>query len=337
LEERYYKLGTTNKPIRRNIAKISPAERKSYINAILKLNQKFFPGSKDDFRPKELGYKPPGHVSYWFKQDEIHQATHVHNGPAFLTWHRELCNRYEDMLQQVDDTVALHYWDWSTDPRASPDGNRGVVNLFSSEFMGSSNGRAGPPLDSLDNNGIVDGSRDKTTNPADPPSKITRLVRPGSPRILPDEITLKSGDDGPVEEQFMQMRQALEDSHGTAHGFIGGTLTSQHNAFQDPFVFLLHSNVDRLWASWQRKKGQEWRLDPNKVYGIEGDTQAQGHVVGLLTPLEPWAGIDAPGIEEDVMPARPWAPPENQMVIKNSKDISVVTPREYDEYIILNT
>jgi hypothetical protein len=23
-------------------------------------------------------------VSYWFKQDEIHQATHVNHGPAFV-------------------------------------------------------------------------------------------------------------------------------------------------------------------------------------------------------------------------------------------------------------
>jgi hypothetical protein len=116
------------------------------------------------------------------------------------------------MLPQVDDTVALHYWDWPTYPCVSVDRNEGLVNLFMSELMGSSNVRAGPPLDSLDNNGILDGSRDKTTNPTDPPSKITRFVGSESPRILPDEITLKTGNDGSVEEQFLQMRQALKDS-----------------------------------------------------------------------------------------------------------------------------
>jgi len=329
-------LGTTNKSIRRNIAKISPAERKNYINAILKLNQKFFPGSKGDFRPKELGYKPPGHVSYWFKQDEIHQATHVHHGPAFLPWHRELCNRFEDMLQEIDPTVALHYWAWSTDPTASPDGKGGVVNLFASDIMGNSQGRVGAPFETFDNQGILEGSRDITKNAADPPAQITRDVQQGPPNILPDDEVLKTGEERPNSDHFALMRLQLEDSHDIVHGYIGGDLGNLHISFRDPFVFLLHSNVDRLWASWQLKKGQEWRLNPELVYGRESTTQAHGLDVGILTPLEPWAGIDAPGKEDNVLPARPWAPPENQMIIKNSKDISVVTPRQYDEYIILN-
>jgi hypothetical protein len=65
-------------------------------------------------------------VSFWDKQDQIHQATHVHGGPAFIPWHRELVNRYEALLRQIDPTVALHYWDWQTDPRKSPDGAGGT-------------------------------------------------------------------------------------------------------------------------------------------------------------------------------------------------------------------
>jgi hypothetical protein len=340
---------TSSRPIRQNIAKISPEERNRFRDTLIKLNEKFFPGSKDDFRPADPGpYEPPGHVSYWFKQDEIHQATHVHGGPAFLPWHRELCNRFEAMLQEIDPKVALHYWDWQTDPRASPDGKGGVVNLFTTDgpnlFMGSAKGRVGAPLDAFDNNGVREGSRDVTKNAADPPAQITRDVNgrdvgmnnePGAPNILRDEAVLSRGDNGPKEKQFQRMRTALEGSHNIAHPFIGGDLSSSHNSFRDPFVFLLHSNVDRLWASWQRKAGQEWRLEPNRVYGNESSTTAQGTVVGILTPLEPWAGIDAPGIEEEVRPSRPWYPPENEQNQKNSKHESVVTPPEYDEYVII--
>ena len=62
--------------IRRNIMSVSALEQQLFINAIVQLNQRPFPGTRTDF--------PAGGVSHWFKQDEIHQATHVHGGPAFL-------------------------------------------------------------------------------------------------------------------------------------------------------------------------------------------------------------------------------------------------------------
>jgi hypothetical protein len=79
-------------------------------------------------------------VSWWGKQDEIHQSTHVHGGPLFFPWHRELINRFEALLQEVDPDVILHYWDWQTDPRGAP------VDLFTPEFMGSASGNIGPPF-----------------------------------------------------------------------------------------------------------------------------------------------------------------------------------------------
>ncbi|MBX3325707.1 MAG: hypothetical protein KF682_07390, partial [Nitrospira sp.] len=62
--------------IRRNIASVDPTERALLRDALLELNRRFFPGNRVD--------PVPGGVSWWFKQDEIHQATHVHGGPGFL-------------------------------------------------------------------------------------------------------------------------------------------------------------------------------------------------------------------------------------------------------------
>jgi len=103
-------------------------------DALKELNRRFFPGARDD--------KPaPGGVSWWFKQDEIHQATHVHDGPEFLPWHREIVNRLEEMLRQINPKLSLHYWDWTQDPRAIPNANlgggvTGTLNLFTPDFMG---------------------------------------------------------------------------------------------------------------------------------------------------------------------------------------------------------
>jgi len=68
--------------IRRNIATVSLAERHRLRDAILALNRAFYAGGRND--------TPTGGVTFWFKQDEIHAHTHVHNCPAFLPWHREL-------------------------------------------------------------------------------------------------------------------------------------------------------------------------------------------------------------------------------------------------------
>jgi hypothetical protein len=171
--------------IRRNILSVSQQERDRFRDAIIALNNKFFPGSRTDF--------PAGGVSYWFKQDEIHQATHVHGTPAFLPWHRELCNRFEAMLREVDPDLSLHYWDWNQDP----------TPLFTPNFMGSAQGDVGPPWlgaglynpnpnpadNYRDNNlhGLQDRAGNTSyelhSNPADPPQTLTRATQPGTPPV----------------------------------------------------------------------------------------------------------------------------------------------------------
>ncbi len=291
------------KPVRRNVAHISKAERDRLRDAFLNVNRKLFPDG----------------VSYWYKQDQIHQNTHVHGLPSFLPWHRELLNRFEALLQEVDPLVALHYWDWTTDPRNSSDGNGGIFDLFNSDFLGASSGPAGPPFaGKLDNNGILAGSRgDDTGNPADPPRQITRHMTLGAPTVDSDlEIVTFSNSD-PVQDQWKTFRQKLERSpnHNDIHGWVGGTMGPPVTAFEEPFVFLVHANIDRLWAMWQSAPGFEWRLDPSKVYGTEG-THSE-----ITKNFEPWAG----GVG-----LRPWAPPDNQQEQKNAKHPSVVAPPPYD-------
>src|SRR5258708_28741031 len=67
--------------------------------------------------------------------------------------------------------------------------------------------------------------------------------------------------------QFDTALGGLHEAHDAAHGFIAGTIAQEHYSFHGPFVFLLHSNVDRLLAAWQRIPRQAWRLDPAQVYG----------------------------------------------------------------------
>jgi hypothetical protein len=314
--------------IRRNIATVSQQERDRFRDAIIALNKtKIFPGSRTDF--------PAGGVSYWFKQDEIHQATHVHGGPAFLPWHRELCNRFEAMLREVDPALSLHYWDWNADP----------TPLFTNSFMGSANGDVGDPWLTAGlynpNPAPADNYRDNAVhalnqgppsypvhaNPADPPKSLTRNVQAGAPPIGTSnfEGTHWATDDefknASTYQDFDSLMQG--GAHFLAHDWIGGNLRDPHMSFRDPFVFLLHSNVDRLWAMWQTQPGFAWRLDPNQVYGTDGSSSP------ITDPLEPWAG-EPNWQTSGGWPTRPWFTPENQQVVKTSKHPSVVTPPCYD-------
>jgi hypothetical protein len=301
---------------RSNVAHVTSTERTKLLNAILDIGAATF-GDK---------------VSYWFKQDEIHQATHVHDQMNFLPWHRELVNRFEVMLQQSDPTVMLHYWDWTENPTAASDGAGGSVNLFTSTFMGSAFHRAGSPFDFFDNgldfhgDVICSGARQglsyldcstwdcgTSSDPADPPLIVVRYVSSGTPLVDSDETITDQTD-------FVSFHNTMQTAHGIGHGFIGGTIGCPHTAFEDPFVFLLHSDVDRLFAGWQRNVSDLSRLDPTLVYGDELSEHED-----ILETLQPWGGGDAenPAIY-------PWTTDGGQIVVKDSKDPSVVSPPFYD-------
>jgi Common central domain of tyrosinase len=389
--------------IRRDLATVSKEERDLLRDAILQLNQVFYSpgGSRTDF--------PAGNVSYWFKQDEIHQSSHVHGCPAFLPWHRDLCNRFEALLRTIDPRLSLHYWNWNLDPSNMPDGQGGTINLFDAEFMGNADGTVDPiagfpfggavgqPLlgggfydpaaaNFRDNNSPVQLVRPTPTdpstfsypdpasgvhyNPTDPPQMLSRAKAAGAPQVGGAGQGWATDADfinAPSWEAFRDLMYGDEQgtsmvgAHGAAHTYIGGNLSDPHLSFRDPFVFFLHSNIDRLWAMWQRQQGfAAQRLDPAQVY----DTEENSTIVagkdnvevgepywGIQLPLAPWAGFAAQTQMTHVWPVRPWAPapagqpPEDEENLPGnnqiSTDITIVIPPSYDtaphsSYIVAN-
>ena len=310
--------------IRRNIASVDPSERALLRDALVQLNQRYFLGNRNE--------TPPGGVSWWFKQDEIHQATHVHGGPEFIPWHRVIVNRMEELIRQINPQLSLHYWDWTQDPTSIPGANlgagtTGTLNLFTSDFMGyggSTSAAVGEPW--LSAGYYVPGAsqhRDSTGNPADPPQSLNRSVV-GSPASIGDDTAILTATD------YADMRNQLEPVHDAMHGFV--RMGGQHISFRDPFVFLLHSNVDRLFARWQTDPAHPERLDPVSVYGSESNLDV---VVGAVTQnvnhlVEPWStgdSFDQFGVEHFT---RPWYAPEDLGDPFTYKHPSVVFPPCYD-------
>ncbi len=283
--------------IRRDISKISTLERDRFIAAIVKLDTtKFFPDS----------------VSYWDKQEDIHKNAHfngvdVHSGPAFIPWHRVIVNRLEALLREVDPELSLHYWDWTTDPRVAT-GSR--TALFTPSFMDNASGSVSHLLNNFEStedaeigNGHTKIWRDVGGTAANPD---------GTPAVASDATILNNPD-------FASFAAALKSAHDSvAHSYIGGTISHPHYSFHDPFVFLLHANVDRLWAQWQTDPAHPERITPGSAYAGFNASQ-----LAALTNenVEPWAG--GTGLE-------PWASDMTKQLVINYFDLSVVSPPCYD-------
>ncbi|MEO6098359.1 MAG: tyrosinase family protein [Fibrobacteria bacterium] len=307
--------------IRRNIAHVDPTERVLLRDAMVQLNQRFFSGSRTDS-------PAAGGVSWWFKQDEIHRATHVHRGPGFIPWHREIVNRLEALLRQINPQLSLHYWDWTQDPRNIPDANlgggtTGNLDLFTTAFMGyggTASASLGEPW--LSAGYYVPGTpndREVTDNPADPCADVFRDIN-GSP-LAADRISKADGTGILDQADFADMRVKMENAHDDMHGFVN--MGGAHISFRDPFVFFLHSNLDRIYARWQTDPAHPTRLAPGTVYGTEsGDAE-------LNSFIEPWST----GVSEafgTTHYTRPWCAPEHQGEPHDYKHASVVVPPCYD-------
>jgi hypothetical protein len=123
----------------------------------------------------------------------------------------------------------------------------------------------------------------------------------------------------------------LEQLHNDAHLYYAAV--SPHFAFRDPFAFLLHSNIDRIYAQWQTDPMHPERLNPDTVYGTEWNKDVPAPdgfggmtVQNLAHLVEPWStGVG------DFHTIRPWeATHENQGFRHNYQHISVVAPPCYD-------
>jgi hypothetical protein len=293
---------------RKNGATASTTEQNAYVQAVLHIGT-------------NPTYVFPMGSDFWHTQQTVHAQmganSNIHSTLAFLPWHREFVNRYEVLLRQYDPTVKLLYWDWTTDPKTSL------------AFMGSYSGSIGAPFN-------------PTSGPTLAPPSVTRHTSSGARPAESDSAVLPRTPYGPFGSYSCTppagapFAPALEGcSHNYSHGYVGGTggdMSYPSISTQDPFFFLLHANVDRLWAQWQRNPSQLPRLDPAQTYGA-----SLGSDMNLSLTMSPWDGSPGSGSgSASSTQVQPWetttsAPSGGTYVVaKQPNDPSVVSPPIYD-------
>jgi tyrosinase len=85
--------------IRKNIDFLTPEELERFRNAVARMK------SLDQYEQDERSF------GYWAR---IHANQCQHSWEQFLTWHRAYLYFFEQQLQDVDPTVTLPYWDWTS-------------------------------------------------------------------------------------------------------------------------------------------------------------------------------------------------------------------------------
>jgi len=162
-----------------------------------------------------------------------------HKGSAFLPWHRTFILDFERLLQDADPSVALPYWKFDAS----------APNIFGSSFMGSNNTTSSNMAVLASTNPLVNWSLPGE----DVPTGIQRKTpygNSGFPATATETATLGLGSPRYTYSSFKSMEVSF---HNPAHAKSGSSswLTNLVNATRDPLFFMLHSNVDHIWAKWQ--------------------------------------------------------------------------------------
>ena len=202
--------------VRKNANTLTIAERNRFLSALATLN---------DAGAGPFSDYPNVHTDAG--------SPEAHDNPGFLAWHRAFLLDLERELQAIDPSVSMHYWRFDLP----------APKVFRQTFMGvpTATGRL----------------RFAAANPLQfwATSSVPGIIRrPGfnaatqSAFVIDEATTLALG--GPTR-QYGQFRSLEGNPHGSAHVSFTGAIRSIGTAATDPLFFMLHANVDRLWAKWQ--------------------------------------------------------------------------------------
>lgn len=327
--------------VRKNVVDLTPEEKIEFVNAIKTLKHTIKPGHKisiyDEFVAQHVAA-----MGLMSTDAEGPAAGHdgAHESAILLPWHREFIDRFEKALQSVNPHVTLPYWDW-TNPEAldvmfQDDflGSNGQGVTFNIPDLGTVEGGPVPfgPF-SADGGWVLNPDLHIKPSGESLGELLLRFMQ-----VLPTNnypVPQADVDQILAVDDYETFRVAIEGfvklnsqgeqptpgvfMHNYFHGLVGGatfdfavgrpdplgTMASLASSINDPVFWLVHSNVDRLWAEWQ-KDGHE---------GCDYYPASGGHYgENLNDRMWPWDGGESTPVNQgsgDQLSLLPFLSPDD--------------------------
>lgn len=270
--------------VRRNAAQLDAMGRDRYLHAVSRANTV--------------------ELNNYILHQQIHSiaSNQAHGGRAFLPWHRSFVLRLERELQAVDPAVALHYWRF----------DQGAAPVFASSFMGGAPVGGFATFDATNplTAWTIEGLSGVERSPAFSPGQAATSLDPP----LRDEAQVLAL--GGASFAYSGVAASEQNPHNSAHGRTGGGgwMSGVNQAVRDPIFFMLHSNVDRLWAKWQwvhDRKDPTDSLSYSPQGAYPGSATAGGVRLGHFADdtMWPWDGTTGQQVTGDFLTTRPASAP----------------------------
>jgi tyrosinase len=210
---------------------------------------------------------------------------------GFTPWHRELTLRVESALQSMNPNVTIPYWDWQDkgaldeilqDGFLGPNGSGTIVNVMGKDYEGGivqsgpfteANGWRLIPELALEHINFTSMGTALKRFVRVPPFNYDYYEQLDIDRITrhDDYGTFKDLLEGFFTNSAEGYLLPTNSAHGHFHFVVGGallnnymlpgyiqnhkevlgTMTSIMASPYDPLFWILHTNVDRIWAEWQ--------------------------------------------------------------------------------------
>jgi tyrosinase len=289
--------------VRKNANELSPQEIEDFLQSFIDLNDR---PPRNNYEG-QYDYKPKNILDEIALMHTYDANSEIHRRTSFHPWHRLFNCHLERELQEINPSVTIPYWRF----------DKGANKVFTPEFIGetlNSNGGslserfllAPKPKFSTNNplftyytiwGALIRGYREKNPLDEKPSDNIfSQKDIVSREELVPNVYRVVGENVSSTKFKGWAYREETR-SHNPTHNTFDGRVCDPGRDPVDPLFFMMHSNVDRLWALWQRKY--------NRLIPTDTDTYPfQGQYEGPRRPSRQPGNMDIGNFLEDTL--WPW-------------------------------